>query len=628
MKIDRLFKINLLRLWVLLLFACIGIPAIIFFILVWRGGEAGPDFKRIQSQPQGYYSQNVFQDYHLKQFKSKDTNYIYAKSEGVSMNGESLILREENEKRYLDFFPGIKGRFSSRIEFLILLKKKTNKIYLQVFHNKEKIMEQDFSQTGTYAFDSDFKLSNHDRITVVAQGEGAVLLGRPIFYKKKPVEERSYIFLICADTLRADHLPTYGYDRETAPNIHHFSRDSVVFENAYSQSPWTLPSHMSLFTSLYEYNHGVKKAGTLTNAVDFLVEELSLEFSTRSINGGSWVSADFGFFRGFDLYKSYGRCGPRPDSAKFLFEKTIEDIKKLNFPRSFYFLHSYQIHTPYQPRHEFVSFFNPNQKYKQLTTPIHLNNKKITPDEATKIKIPMIDLYDGEIRSFDHWFGKFISFLKKENIYDRAMIIFLYDHGEAFFEHHKWGHSHSLYNEVTRVPLIIKFPGSRYRGVLVKHQVGLIDIMPTILNFYSIDFNWENKLAKVDGCDLIPVIKGKSLKRPIISSITSGFYSPGHAFKVAIFEDQYKIICNFPYKKLKSNNVSSFSSLKRFEFYELYTDPGETLNVYLKQMSRIRKFQGMFDRIIEKGIYNIKQKGKKVTIDKKMQDELKTLGYL
>jgi choline-sulfatase len=613
----------------LLFFVCIGvILCTIFLVLFFGVFKAAPDFKRVRLVPRKIYSQSILKRFKLEHFRLRGANYIYAKSEGAAFNGDLLILRGQEGKKRLDFHPNLKGRFSSSIEFLVLLLEKTNKIHLQAFRNKEKIFEQDFSQTGIYSFCRDFQLTNHDRITIIARGKGVILLGNPIFYKKKPAAERSYIFLICADTLRADHLPTYGYHRETAPNIQHFSKDSVVFENAYSQSPWTLPSHMSLFTSLYEYNHGVKRAGTLSTEVDFLVEGLSGRFSTRSINGGGWVSARFGFYRGFDLYKSYGRCGPKPDSAKTLFEKTIEDLKKHNFPRSFYFLHSYQIHTPYQPRREFVTYFNPNPKHKRLVTPIHLNNKKITPEEAQKIKLPMVDLYDGEIRAFDHWFGIFINYLKKEKIYDRAMIIFTSDHGEEFYEHRKWGHSHSLYNEVTRVPLIIKFPKNRFKGVLVKDRVGLIDIMPTILGFYHIDSNWENRPGRIDVCDLIPVIKGKSLDRPIISSITSGFYSPGHAYKVAIIENHFKIICDVPYKKTKSLNVPSFSSSKRFEFYDLLTDPAETLNLHLKKMYTIKKFQGLFDRIITKGVHNLKRKGKKVIIDKKMQDALKALGYL
>lgn len=610
----------------LLLSVCMGVILCTIFLVFFFGVfKSGPDFKRVQLTPRKIYSQNMLQHYRMKHFRLRGANYFYAKSEGAAFNGDLLILKGEEGEKRLDFHPNLKGRFSSSIEFLVLLKEKTDKIHLQIFRNKEKILEQDYSQTVIYSLCRDFQLAIHDRITIIARGKGLILLGNPIFYKKKPVEKRRYVFLICADTLRADHLPTYGYHRETAPNIHHFSKDAVVFKNAYSQSPWTLPSHMSLFTSLYEYNHGVKRAGTLSSGVDFLVEALSGRFAARSINGGGWVSADFGFYRGFDLYKSYARCGPKPDSAKTLFEKAIEDLKKHNFPRSFYFLHCYQIHTPYQPRREFVTYFNPNPQHKRLVTSIHLNNKKITPEEAQKIKLPMIDLYDGEIRAFDHWFGKFINYLKKEKIYDGAMIIFMSDHGEEFYEHRKWGHSHSLYNEVTRVPLMIKFPKNRFNGVLVKDKVGLIDIMPTILRFYRIDSNKENKPGRVDGCDLIPVIKGKSLNRPIISSITSGFYSPGHAFKAAIIEDHFKIICNVPYKKTKS---VSFSSSKRFEFYDLLTDPGEAINLHLKEMYTVKKFQGLFDGIITKGVHHLSRKGKKVIIDKKMQDALKALGYL
>lgn len=613
----------------LLLFLCIGVVLGIIFLVFSRGiFKPDIDFKRIQLHPVETYDKNILKHYNLKRLRLDDSIYIYSKSERATFNGDLLILGEQAGKQRLDFHPNLTGRYNAQFELLVLLKEKGKTIHLEIFREKKKFLEQTFTQNSFYSLTSELQLGKNDRFTIIAEGQGAVVFGSPVFYKKKPVDERTYVFLICADTLRADHLPTYGYPRETAPNIHDFSRDSVVFKKAYSQSPWTLPSHMSLFTSLYEYNHGIKQAGKLSPQVDFLVEELSQRFSNRSINGGGFVSTEFGFYRGFDLYKSYGRCGPRPDSAKTLFEKAIEDLKTFDFPRSFYFLHSYQIHTPYQPRHKFLAPFNPNPKHKKLMTPLHLNKKKISPEKVKKIKLPMIDLYDGEIRSFDHWFGVFIDFLKKERIYDRAMIIFTSDHGEEFHDHNKWGHSHSLYNEVIRVPLIIKFPKSRFKGISVEDKVGLIDIMPTILNFYHIDFNGGDKPGRLDGHDLIPVIKGKELKRPIISSITSGCYSPGHAYKIAIIEDQHKIICRIPYKKVKSFNSSSFSPLMGFEYYHLFTDPAEFNNLYLKQMYRVKKFRSLFESIIAKGLHNLKRKGKKVILDKKMQDALKALGYL
>jgi hypothetical protein len=153
--------------------------------------------------------------------------------------------------------------------------------------------------------------------------------------------------------------------------------------------------------------------------------------------------------------------------------------------------------------------------------------------------------------------------------------------------------------------------------------VGLIDIMPTILKVYHIDFNPADKHSQLDGCDLMPVIKGKVLNRPVISSITSGFCSPIYAFQVAIIKNNHKIIYNKPYKKTRPLKFS-----KKVEFYDLLRNPAETINLYLRQMPRVRKFQGLLDSIIARGMLNLNKKGKKVIIDKKMQDELKALGYL
>jgi hypothetical protein len=128
----------------------------------------------------------------------------------------------------------------------------------------------------------------------------------------------------------------------------------------------------------------------------------------------------------------------------------------------------------------------------------------------------------------------------------------------------------------------------------------------------------------VDGMDLIPLIKGKPVKRLLISSITSGNFALKNAFKIALMENDKKIICGVPYKKVKKSALSA----KKFEYYELLKDPAETLNLYLKQMPKVKRFGDLFDQIIQKGFYHLKKKGKKAVIDKKMRENLKTLGYL
>jgi arylsulfatase A-like enzyme len=379
---------------------------------------------------------------------------------------------------------------------------------------------------------------------------------------------------------------------------------------------------MSLFTSLYEHNHGVKKNCQLSSQINFLTEELSKSFITRSINGGGWVKALFGFYRGFDYYKSYARCGPKRDSAKTLFSKAIEDLKYIHFPNTFYFLHCYQIHSPYQPRQRFLTYFNPSPKHTKLITPISWNNQKVDSQKLNEFRKAAIDLYDGEIRTFDYWFGEFIKHLKKTNIYDTSMIVLISDHGEEFNDHGKWGHNHSLYNEVCRVPLIIKFPKNKFKQTVIKNEVGLIDVMPTIMRYYGTKFNPES----INGQDLLSVIKGKPINRSLFSSISNGMYSPKDAFKVAVFKGFTKIIYNLPYKKAMSSDFSLSS--KKIEVFDLIKDPNEMRNLNLKGIKKIKNHQKIFDDIIKKGINFLKRKGKSTKIDKKTRETLKTLGYL
>ena len=602
-----------------------AVVVLLFYLLGFF--TAGPDFIRVSPEHPDARSTNkqIFKDFRLKQFGLNGVNYIHSDSEGATFNGDLLALAGENGqgpgKKRVDIKPSLKGTFELRLEFLVLLKKKIN---VTLFHHKKKILERDFPGNGFYTLNSTLKLNKGDRLTLLARGKGVVLLGTPVFYKKKPVQEREYVFLICADTLRADHLPTYGYTRETAPNFDAFSRDAVVFARAYAQAAWTLPSHMSLFTSLYEYNHGVRKEGVLFPRVRFLVEALSQSFVTRSLNGGAWVQAIFGFYRGFDYYKSYGRLGARPESAKTLFEKAREDLESHEFPRTFYFLHSYQIHSPYQPQRRFLDYFNSNPEYTRLSTPKHWVKKNINPKKIERVNNAMIDLYDGEIRSFDHWFGTFIHYLKKKKIYDRAMIIFMSDHGEEFYEHRNWGHDHSLYNEVVHVPLMIKFPKNKFKGTIIKNEVGLIDVMPTLLEYYHIP--WNPETMPVDGIDLTRLIKGEPLQREIISSISSGYYYRRDAFKIAIIKNNVKLICNIPYEKAVAPGTSS--SFQTVEYYDLSEDPLETVNLSATRRDEIKRFQALFNRIIKRGVYQLKQKGNRAVLDKKNRETLRSLGYL
>jgi choline-sulfatase len=225
------------------------------------------------------------------------------------------------------------------------------------------------------------------------------------------------IVVISIDTLRADHLPAYGYAGVATPNLDVLARDSVVFDNALSHVPLTLPSHTSLF----------------------------LERST-------------GIAEGFDFYddaievRETGEPMGQVQRSGFTTERLLEGwIASLPSGRPFLaFLHLYEPHTPYEPPEPF--------RTRYRSSP-----------------------YDGEIAAADAAAGKLLDFLKARGLYDRTAIFLLSDHGEGLGEHGEDEHGILLYRSTIRVPLFLKLPGSAEAGRRVAGPSGLIDVVPTVL---------------------------------------------------------------------------------------------------------------------------------------------------
>ncbi len=545
----------------------------------------------------------------------------YFTTEATTLKGHAIILDSGIKK--ITYLPKKEGDFQLHLELFAKIKDQT---ILRLYQNSSLLVDKLLSKSQHTTLLTDLSLSKSDKITLSVKGKGALVVGDLVLSQKTAQEERNYVFLICADTLRADHLQTYGYQKETSPFLDKFAQDSIVFYNAYAQAPWTLPSHMSLFTALYEFNHGIKRGTIISPNIHYLVEELAQKFSTRSFNGGIYVSSNFGFFRGFDLFKSIPHDQYSPEATRKLFNLARNDLNKTSFLHAFYFLHTYQTHSPYNPPLNHLKRFNPAPKYTYLSAPtVGSNHKEQYKQLPQEMVDAYIDLYDAEIFVFDLWFGRFLDYLKKQNIYDNSMIIFMSDHGEEFFDHAGWGHTHSLYNELIRVPLIIKLPQNRFQGTRLETEVGLIDIMPFILNYYDIPFDEK----AVDGKDLMPVIRGKGRNRILISSLTSGFYIPSLPFKISRIENHRKIIFNLPYTE---ETLAFFRTppppYHQFEYYNLLQDPREKTNIYESRIAEIRKYRELFEIIVQKGRNNLESKDKPVEFDKNLIEALKSLGYV
>jgi len=262
------------------------------------------------------------------------------------------------------------------------------------------------------------------------------------------------VILVSVDTLRSDHLPAYGYHGVQTPNLDALRRDSILFQRAYSHCPMTLPSHVSILTGLLPTEHGVRNnIGYRFDGAKFpTVQKILRE---RGYRTGAAVSSyvlrsETGISDGFDFYDDaipVAAAGAVSEHQRSGFEtlKVAKTwISKNAGQPFFFFFHIYEPHAPYEPS------------------------------------------YDGEIAKSDAIVGDLIQHLKTLGVYDRALIVFLSDHGEGLWQHGEDQHGILLYRESLQVPLLIKLPRSARRGSLIADPIGLADVCPTILEFLGI----------------------------------------------------------------------------------------------------------------------------------------------
>jgi arylsulfatase A-like enzyme len=364
------------------------------------------------------------------------------------------------------------------------------------------------------------------------------------------------VILISIDTLRFDHLGCSGYARPTTPNIDVFRRDAVLFSTAVAQASSTLASHASLLTSLLVPQHGASfKSGTaLDGGVATLADALARRrIATLSFNEGGQLAPEYGLGRGFSRYRS-ARVGPGTAHFANEVELTLRWLQSNHDRPFFLFLHTYEVHHPYTPdaRHlaevEEAPYPGPlpaGATPLDLLVAINQGVRRITAADLRHI----VATYDGQIRAMDDAFGALISSLKAQGLYDETTIIFTADHGEEFGEHGWVGwHSHTLYDELVRVPLLIKYPRGAHGGGTVTRQVRSIDIAPTVLALLQVP-----PPPGFQGSDLTPLVSGRpEPARYAVSNLDGGGVA-------AIRSTRWKLIRN--------------------HLFDLRNDPGETRDV-------------------------------------------------
>ena len=311
----------------------------------------------------------------------------------------------------------------------------------------------------------------------------AFLLAHPTLVNKENALPLTRIIWIGVDTLRADHLGCYGYQRPTSPHIDRFATENTLFKRCISTSPWTFPSFASMLTGKYP-----STAGAVTNVKYLPDEELTIaewlnkiNFATMSIVNSHWVSKMTNLHQGFAVSKRFSES-----EASVSFDAALEWLNAHSGENAFVFIHLMDCHRPYHPKPEYLGKFGANDYSGQFTEEFMVMPEVIEEIRAGNVTLPEEDwnqieaLYDEEIVGLDQDFGAFIKGLKAAGIYDDTMIIFTADHGEEFREHGGYEHGHSLYDEVIHVPLIIKDKMFR-PGERIDSLCSTIDIFPTLM---------------------------------------------------------------------------------------------------------------------------------------------------
>jgi len=415
---------------------------------------------------------------------------------------------------------------------------------------------------------------------------------------EEPRQRPPSVILISIDTLRADALGCYGYERDTSPVLDRFAEEGVRFEHAIVQSTATPSSHAAMLTGVNpvvlkrgaKFPENEQELDPLSASYGYgLIDDLTPTIQSKLREAGfrtaaftaheAWLGEKNGFHTGFDHFET--GYPPAPENLARIEAWLESDAAR----PAFLFIHFYDVHSdftdlPYRvPPPYFGKYSSGYQgsfdgrgeaglEASTLLQQMFKQQQRFEEAEERYIR----DLYDEGVAYMDGQMGNLFELLKQHGLYDDALVIVTSDHGEEFQEHGGLLH-YQYFDEVLRVPLLIRFPGGRYQGTVVSSQVRSVDIGQTALAYC--------------GLDPLPMSRGVSLL-PLVGT-GAGSVGPSFSFdgwKVAYRTDRYKL-----YGRWKERSL----------LYDLEADPGELKDISQEQSELTRELQGEALKQLEDG---------------------------
>ncbi|OPL18495.1 MAG: hypothetical protein AVO35_03975 [Candidatus Aegiribacteria sp. MLS_C] len=418
-------------------------------------------------------------------------------------------------------------------------------------------------------------------------------------------DEGSSVLLVIIDTIRADHLGSWGYERDVTPALDSLASAGTRFSECQAHSSWTLPSVSSILTGRTPREHGAGSVEGRMFGIPPSVPTLqsllhSRGWSTCGLFNVVFLSEDFGFHRGFDHFDCRGVTGNRGTRrADETVDELIQWLDGLERGQPFLaVLHLYDPHIPYDPPPPWDTLYagsitgSIRQGGSQIDTmqAVNSGNAELSPEGLRS----MIDLYDGEIAFTDSQLQRLFRHLRSSGRGETTVIVVVGDHGEEFMEHSGIEHGRTLYQEVLHVPLIMSGPGIP-RGTVVDRVCAQVDLLPTILEILG--------MQPQPGLPGIDLLSGVPEGRDLPSSNLLWTNVP----QAAIRRDGLKLIW-FPQDTVH-------------QFYELDSDPLEQMDLESADSSMTRAAEYYWST-------PVLADPPEVSFDEAENNQLRDLGYI
>lgn len=417
-----------------------------------------------------------------------------------------------------------------------------------------------------------------------ARATGGISLGT---LPRGVARDQLNLVIVTLDTTRADRFGAYGARDVETPVVDGLAREGVLFEQAESVAPLTLPAHSSIFTGKFPPEHGVRDNGGFFLGEDQLT--LAEVLKARGYRTGGFIGAyvldsKWGIAQGFDTYfDDFDLTGKRVVSIASIqrpgnevVDKALPWIEQAKDQRFFAWVHLYDPHTPYHAPEPFASRYSGHP-------------------------------YNGEIAFVDSQVGRLVARLKDLGLYDRTVILVMGDHGESLGDHGETTHGFFIYNATTHVPFVIRAPFSLTAGRRVADPVRSVDVMPTVLDLLGVPFT-----KRISGVSLTPLMTGA--KRELSLDAYSEAMYPLH---------------HYGWSDLRALRAGRFKVIDapRPELYDIDRDPQETTNLFEQRRSVGDSLLGQLHRL-EQGFVRTNAALPAEDVDPEARARLAALGYV